>query len=28
MGDFNATPTHALETALMLREHNDAYALD
>ena len=27
MGDFNATPTHALETALMLREHNDTYAL-
>ncbi len=27
MGDFNATPAHALETALMLREHNDTYAL-
>jgi endonuclease/exonuclease/phosphatase family metal-dependent hydrolase len=27
MGDFNATPTHAPETALMLREHNDTYAL-
>lgn len=27
MGDFNATPTHALETALMLREHNDTYPL-
>lgn len=27
MGDFNATPTHALETALMLREHNDTCPL-
>ena len=27
MGDLNATPTYALETALMLREHDDTYAL-